>query len=180
STLFPYTTLFRSIYLYVQLDHVRTDVAKVRESLSTELSNLKDASSVTTASQTRHLETLRQELDSAQKKNRDEARSMSSQAKAEAQAHADQLARQIQAEEAKVQQQVSSEISEVKTAANTANAKIADVSTDVGGVKTQVSATQAELQKTISALKSTQGDLGVQSGLIATNAQELQALKRLG
>ena len=105
---------------------------------------------------------------------------MSSQAKAEAQAHADQLARQIQAEEAKVQQQVSSEISEVKTAANTANAKIADVSTDVGGVKTQVSATQAELQKTISALKSTQGDLGVQSGLIATNAQELSALKRLG
>jgi hypothetical protein len=105
---------------------------------------------------------------------------MSSQAKTEAQAHADQLARQIQAEEAKVQQQVSSEISEVKTAANTANAKIADVSTDVGGVKTQVSATQAELQKTISMLKSTQGDLGVQSGLIATNASELQALKRLG
>ena len=75
---------------------------------------------------------------------------------------------------------MSSEISEVKTAANTANAKIADVSTDVGGVKTQVSATQAELQKTISMLKTTQGDLGVQSGLIATNAQELQALKRLG
>ena len=169
-----------NIYLYVQLDHVRTDVAKVRESLSTELSNLKDASSVTTASQSRHLETLKQELDAARVKNRDEARTMSSQAKAEAQAHADQLARQIQAEEAKVQQQVSSEISEVKTAANTANAKIADVSTDVGGVKTQVSATQAELQKTIAALKSTQGDLGVQSGLIATNAQELQALKRLG
>ena len=169
-----------NIYLYVQLDHVRTDVAKVRESLSTELSNLKDASSVTTASQSRHLETLKQELDAARIKNRDEARTMSSQAKTEAQAHADQLARQIQAEEAKVQQQVSSEISEVKTSANTANAKIADVSTDVGGVKTQVSATQAELQKTISALKSTQGDLGVQSGLIATNAQELQALRRLG
>jgi len=66
------------------------------------------------------------------------------------------------------------------SSANTANAKIADVSTDVGGVKTQVSATQAELQKTIADLKSTRGDLGVQSGLIATNAQELQALKRLG
>ena len=85
-----------NIYLYVQLDHVRTDVAKVRESLSTELSNLKDASSVTTASQSRHLETLKQELDAARVKNRDEARTMSSQAKAEAQAHADQLARQIQ------------------------------------------------------------------------------------
>ena len=40
-----------NIYLYVQIDHLRDDVAKVRESLSTELSNLRDASSVTTASQ---------------------------------------------------------------------------------------------------------------------------------
>jgi TPR repeat protein len=39
---------------------------------------------------------------------------------------------------------------------------------------------QAELQKTIAALKSTQGDLGVQSGLIATNANELAALKLRG
>jgi hypothetical protein len=169
-----------NIYLFVQIDHLRTDVSKVRESLSTELSNVRDASSVTTASQTRHLETLKADLEAARIKNRDEARTLSSQAKAESQAHADQLARQIQAEEAKVQQQVSSEISEVKTAASTANAKIADVSTDVGGVKTQVTATQAELQKTIADLKSTRGDLGVQSGLIATNAQELQVLKRLG
>jgi len=169
-----------NIYLYVQIDHLRADVSKVRESLSTELSNLRDAASVTTASQLRHLENMKAHLEASRVKARDEARSLSSQAKAEAQAHADQLARQIQAEEAKVQQQVSSEISEVKTAASTANAKIADVSTDVGGVKTQVSATQAELQKTIADLKSTRGDLGVQSGLIATNAQELQALRRLG
>ena len=169
-----------NIYLYVQLDHVRTEVAKVQESLATQVSNLRDASSVTTASQMRHLETLKQDLEAARIKARDEARTLSSQGKVEAMAHADQVARQIQAEEAKVQQQVSSEISEVKTAANTANAKIADVSTDVGGVKTQVSATQAELQKTISELKSARGDMGVQSGLIATNASELQALKRLG
>jgi hypothetical protein len=135
---------------------------------------------VTTASQLRHLENMKADLEATRIKARDEARTLSSQAKAESQAHADQLARQIQAEEAKVQQQVSSELSEVKTAASTANAKIADVSTDVGGVKTQVSATQAELQKTIADLKSTRGDLGVQSGLIATNAQELQALRRLG
>jgi hypothetical protein len=169
-----------NIYLYVQIDRTRDEVAKVRETLSTELSNLKDASTVTTASQARHLETMKADLEAARIKARDDARQLSSQAKAESQAHADQLARQIQAEEAKVQQQVSSEISEVKTAANTANAKIADVTTDVGGVKTQVSATQAELQKTIADLKSTRGDLGVQSGLIATNAQELTALKKLG
>src|SRR5207244_3489132 len=37
-----------------------------------------------------------------------------------------------------------------------------------------------DLQKTIADLKTTRGDLGVQSGLIATNSSELAALKRLG
>ena len=73
-----------------------------------------------------------------------------------------------------------SEIGEAKQSASAANAKIADVSTDVGGVKTQVSATQAELQKTISELKSVRGDLGVQSGLVATNGNELAALRLKG
>ena len=49
-----------NIYLYVQIDHVRTDVAKQHEALMTELSNLRDASSVTTQSQQRHLETLKE------------------------------------------------------------------------------------------------------------------------
>jgi len=169
-----------NIYLYVQIDHTRTDLAKMQESFTAELTNLKDSSNVTTASQKAHLEQLKQDLETARAQARDQARTLSSQAKAEAAAHADQLARQIQAEEAKANQQFSSEISEAKQSASTANAKIADVSTDVGGVKTQVSATQAELQKTIAELKSTRGDLGVQSGLIATNASELQALRRLG
>ena len=40
--------------------------------------------------------------------------------------------------------------------------------------------TQAELQKTVADLKKVTGDLGVQSGYIATNGKELAALKRLG
>lgn len=168
-----------NIYLYVQIDHLRTDLAKTHDQLLTELSNVRDASSVTTQAQMRHLETLKEELEAA----RAQARTMSNQSKVEAQAHADQLARQLEAEQAKVAQQVSSqgtEITAVRQQASTTNAKIADVSTDVGTVRSQVSQTQAQLDKTIADLKSTRGDLGVQSGLIATNAQELAALRRLG
>ena len=169
-----------NVYLYVQLDHVRTDLAKTRESMQTELANLRDASSVNTASQSRHVETLKEELENA----RNQARTQSSQAKAEALAHAEQLAKQLEAEQAKAQQQLSSDITGVKQFADTANAtltsKITDVSTDVGGVKTQVASTQEELQKTIAQLKSVQGDLGVTSGLVATNGQELAALKLKG
>ena len=54
-----------NIYLYIQIDHVRTDLAKLDESFKTGISNLKDASSVTTAAQQRHLETLKEELEAA-------------------------------------------------------------------------------------------------------------------
>jgi hypothetical protein len=165
-----------NIYLYVQIDHVRTDMAKMQESLKTEMSNLKDAGSVTTAAQQRHLEALKEELQAA----RNTAQSLNSQVKQEALAHADQLAKAIKTEEAKVQQQMTSQITEVKESATTANAKIADVSSDVGNVKTAQAQTQAQLDKTINDLKSVTGDLGVASGLIATNGKELTALKLRG
>jgi hypothetical protein len=169
-----------NIYLYTQIDHMRTDLATQHEKVMTEISNLRDASSVTSASQMRHLDTLKEELAAA----RSAAQRESSQAKAESLAHADQIARQIKDEEARVNQQVSSEISDVKTTASQQNAqvaaKVADVATDVGSVKTEVSKTQSDLQKTINDLKSAQGDLGVQSGLIATNHTELDALRLKG
>jgi chromosome segregation ATPase len=169
-----------NIYFYVQVDHLRTDLAKTRDQLMSEVSNLRDASSVNSASQQRHIQTLREELDAARQRLHDEARTMSSQAKAEATARAEQLAKQLEAENAKVQQQVSSEISDVKQSATAANTKIADVSSDVGNLRSSQAQTQSQLEKTIADLKSTRGDLGVQSGLIATNATELAALKRLG
>ena len=171
------------IYLFVQMDHMQTDMAKMKEQFNTELTNQKDATSVATAAHQKRIETLKEELDAARAQANNEAKSLSAQAKVEATAHADAIAKQLESEENKLkqaQEAQASEIGDVKQSATAANAKIADVSTDVGGVKTNLSATQAELQKTIAALKSTQGDLGVQSGLIATNAGELQALRLRG
>jgi chromosome segregation ATPase len=169
-----------NIYLYVQIDHVRTDVASMQEKLTTQLSNLRDTSNVNSEAQRRHIETLKEELEAA----RTLARNSSSQVKAEAQANIDRIARQLQEEQAKAQQQTSKELSTVKSdvqqVASTANTKIAEVATDVGTVKSQAAKTEAELQKTISDLKSVRGDMGVQSGLIATNANELSALKLRG
>jgi hypothetical protein len=57
---------------------------------------------------------------------------------------------------------------------------IAGVKTDVGGVKTDVAATKADLEATKAKLQSTVGDLGVQSGLIATTRSDLDVLKHKG
>lgn len=57
---------------------------------------------------------------------------------------------------------------------------IAGVKTDVGGVKTDVASTKADLEATKAKLQSTIGDLGVQSGLIATTRGDLEVLKHKG
>jgi len=57
---------------------------------------------------------------------------------------------------------------------------VSSVKTDVGGVKTDVASTQADLAATKSQLTRVMGDAGVMSGLIATNHDELQDLKRKG
>src|SRR6266567_1365258 len=57
---------------------------------------------------------------------------------------------------------------------------IAGVRTDVGGVKTDVASTKADLEATKAKLQSTIGDLGVQSGLIAHTAGDLEVLKHKG
>ena len=161
-----------NIYLYVQVDHIRTDMATVRSTVM----SLRDATQVNTASQSRHIDTLKQELDSA----RNQAKSLSSQARAEATARAEELAKELQAEQAKAAEEISGVKQASEAASANLTAKIGDVSSDVGTVKTQLGSTQVELQKTVAQLKSVQGDLGVQSGLIATNGQELAALRRLG
>jgi acetolactate synthase small subunit len=168
-----------NIYLYVQIGQVRTDLTATQQSLNTQtaaLASLREAASANTASSAQHIDQLKQDLEAS----RAQERSLSSQAKAEAVAHSDQIARELQAAQAKQAAETKAEISGVRQTAEAANTKVADVSTDVGNVKTNLANTDSELQKTIADLKSARGDLGVQSGLIATNATELAALRKLG
>ena len=102
--------LAANIYLYVQIDHVRADLAKTQDKISTDIANIRDSSSVSVAAEQRHLEALKEELAAA----REQARTMSSQAKVEAQAHADAVAKQIQAEEAQMNRKVAGQISDVQ------------------------------------------------------------------
>jgi hypothetical protein len=61
-----------------------------------------------------------------------------------------------------------------------ADAKIGQVTTDLTGAKGDITATKQDLEATKAKLTSTVGDLGVQSGLIARNQEELDQLKRQG
>ena len=168
--------LAANIYLFVQVDRAQSDLSKFRESTLAELQNLREATSVTTATNRKNLETMREELEAARR----QASMAVGQAKTEAVKRAEQLAAALAEEQRRQQAKVAGEISEVRQATTDASTKIGEVKTDVSGVKTDVAATRAELDKTIAELKRVNGDMGVMSGLVATNGKELNALRQLG
>jgi hypothetical protein len=58
--------------------------------------------------------------------------------------------------------------------------KFGQVTTQLSGAQSDIAATRADLEATKGRLQSTIGDLGVQSGLIARNHDEVEELKRIG
>jgi len=165
-----------NVYLFLQIDSLKAEMAKNRETLLAEVGRVKETSSVTTAAAQRNLDTLKDELEAARR----QASMAVGQAKVDAQKHAEELAARLAQQQKAAEAQLKGQISQVEQTATAATTKIGEVSTEVGTVKTDLSSTKAELEKTIASLKSVSGDLGVQSGLIATNSKELAALKALG
>jgi chromosome segregation ATPase len=91
-------------------------------------------------------------------------------------ARADSILRRQQADA----QRLESEQAATKQQIGAVSTDVSSVKTDVGGVKTDVAQTKTELQNTQAQLQSMKGDLGIQSGLIATNHSELEILKHKG
>ena len=165
-----------SAYLFLEVDRLRSDIQAMRGSVTDEVAKVRESASLLDSASRRNLEQLREELASAQRG----AAVAAGQAKTEALRHAEEIAKRIEAEQRKQQQQLAGELNAVREAATSTNSKIADVSTEISSVRSEVASTKTELDKTIADLKSVRGDLGVQSGLIATNAKELSALRVLG
>lgn len=92
-------------------------------------------------------------------------------------AQARTLGQTIRKDQLASDQKLASQIGQVQ---NDANAKIGAVSADLGTAKSDIDATKKDLEATKGKLTSTIGDLGVQSGLIARNQEELDVLKHSG
>lgn len=167
------------IYMAQQVSDLRTALAKSRQDTQLDLDKLRDASAAAAAANRQSLDGLRQEILAATQQQSAKALAAARSARTDALNRADQVAKTLSEEQQRQQRQVASEISEVKQATSEAAARIGEVNTNVGVVRSEVAATKSELAKTVSDLKRMNGDMGVMSGLIATNAKELAALKTL-
>lgn len=167
-------------YLLMQSNRLRDDLAKSEDSTATQISKLNEA---TTALLDQRMQSISEELKSAQS----EADTAVKHARMEALKQANELNTRLNARLEDQQKAVTGELAELKDATTSANSKISDVSSDVSNVKGDVSTvkqdvatTRTDLDKTTSDLKRAVGDMGVMSGLIATNQKDLAALRQLG
>jgi hypothetical protein len=87
------------------------------------------------------------------------------------------LAQSLKADQQKKDAQFREQLNQVEADTST---KFGQMATELGSTKTDVASTKADLEATKNKLQSTIGDLGVQSGLIARNHDEVLELKRLG
>jgi len=172
--------------LYWQLEKTRTELANLRDSTQKEVAKLSEESRLAVNRKPgdpkpdrKILDSIKEEM-AEQLNNTKTQAAIASQHAKDAVAHANQLAAKLGEETQNQHKLVLNELGQLKELEATSSAKVNDVSADVATIKTDVADTRQELKQTVSELKQVTGDLGVQSGLIATNAKELNALRTLG
>ena len=165
--------LAANVYLYMQLDHVKKDLVNTNTATQAQLDKLQEVSSLTTRTNSRRVDELKDQLERARR----QASLAAGAAKDEALKKVAETRSQLETAQQQAKQELKADISQAKEAADT---KISAVGTEVSSVKTDVAATKTELEKTVADLKRATGDLDGHSVLIATNGKELAALRTLG
>ena len=165
-----------NIYLFMQLDKTKNDVKTLQSSLKSEIQEVQQTAAVSTRASKQYVSELKDDLEGARR-----ASAMAvGQAKLDADKKVQELEKTLKQETRAVAGELNSKINEAKEQTQAVNKAVGEVSTEVGAVKSDVANTKTELEKTIGDLKRVRGDLGEQSGLVATNGKELQALMALG
>jgi len=167
-------------YLLVRANHLNDDLARTESGTQTQISKLNDATTTLLEQERQRLQDLAQEMKQQVKGVNDSATIAIRRARSEAQKQGEELSGKLSDQ----QQQVANELSQIQ---DTTSSKFTAVTSDVDGVKanveavkTNVASAQSDIEKTSADLKRAMGDMGVMSGLIATNAKDLDSLRALG
>jgi hypothetical protein len=163
-------------YLINRSNNLNDQVAQVKQDAQAQVAKLSDTTSSLLEQERQQLQALNDDVSGKY----DSAGAALRKARLDAQKTSAQLSAKLEEQ----QKAVGEEIGQLKDATTSATAKlnedVSGVKTDVGTVRTDLSSTRTDLDKTGAELKRAVGDLGVMSGLIATNSKDLQALRDLG
>jgi len=166
----------RVYVLQTNLLVLQRDMTKSQTWLVAQMSNVKSMSAINASSSRQNAESIRQELEKAKQ----QLQTSTGEARELALNDVHRLENELRVQEARqqaLQDQLNHQLLDVR---QKTDAKIGDVSDDVTSIKTEVAETKSDLRKALFDYKRMVGDLGVMSGLIATNNKELEALRALG
>jgi F0F1-type ATP synthase membrane subunit b/b' len=168
-------------YLVMRSNDLQQDLAKVEAGSNTQISKLSEATTARIDEQQKQWDDV---VSQKVKGVNDSAAAAIRRARAEADKKSEELSQQIADTHTAVSNELNTELSALK---DTTSSKFTEVSTgvdqvkaNVETVKSSVAATQSQLDGTSADLKRVVGDMGVMSGLIATNSKDLEALRALG
>ena len=170
-------------YLAVSNNHLNDQIAQMHDDTQSQISKL---STATTSLLEERLQAVNEDLNSM-KSSADkttlalrQSRLLAQKQNQELQGRLEDQQKQTSDEIAQLKDSTSNSISEVSTDLGSVKTDVGGVRSDVTTVKSDLNATQSNLEKTSTDLKRAIGDMGVMSGLIATNAKDLTALRALG
>jgi len=162
---------------------VEADQAKAQDALAEELEKVRAASTGNAAEREKAISEVREQLEQARNQAQGIAGQVAGQVKKDTLKSVQELDKRIAMSEEKqreAQAQVANELTGLKEVADSAHTNIAAVSSEVKEVREEVANTRSQLNATVADLKRVTGDMGVLSGLIATNGKEIDALRQLG
>jgi DNA-directed RNA polymerase subunit K/omega len=163
-------------YLINRSNNLNDQVAQVKQDAQAQIAKLSDSTTGLLEQERQQLQSLNDDVSGKY----DTANTALRRARLDAQKASAALSAKLEEQ----QKAVGDEIGQLKDATTTATSKlnedVSGVKSDVGTVRTDLSTARSDLDKTGAELKRAVGDMGVMSGLIATNGKDLQALRDLG
>ena len=173
---------FSNYHLAQRASALERELSETRSSLKNELVTLQKEASARQSEYHRQIHALRQIVEENNIRT-DKAVTDASRASTAAKRYSDDLGARIRSQAVALQEQhktFSAQLGEMQNNAASTEERVNGIATAIHTVSGDVKTTRKEIGKTLGELHSMRGDLGVQSGLIATNAKELAALRALG
>lgn len=161
-----------AVYQNSQTEELRREVSAYQQDIST----IKSSMSGTDSELQRTLTELREQLNISQQ----DTTAASAKAQAAARRQTSALINKLEKKQVETQEALNAELAKVRESNEEAATKISGIDTEVATVKTEVASTKSEVEKTLADLQRVRGDMGVMSGLVATNGKEIAALREIG
>jgi chromosome segregation ATPase len=160
-------------------NQLEDQISHLQSSNMTELTAIKQLTAASAAATRQTLDELNDQLRSTQTRA-EQATAMARNSSAAVEKRTRNLLTELTTQQKSQQSEVEQTLEAIRSASEANAAKVGEVATEVGSVKTEVATHKTQLDTALADLKSVRGDMGVQSGLIATNATELASLRELG